>query len=145
MNEHECWGLLGYKLNTFGVATRLENSAASSVPDVLFMTGGLMMFIEMKVDYAGKIYVPPFQFSYGVRIANQIKDHMHWVAVWVDKYEGFAMFTFKRLRSMPCESKNGKLVFDWADVWNSMKTQFVIKDLESCELFIDTILRLEFK
>lgn len=140
MNEHDAWQNLRPKLNTFGVATRLENAAAASVPDILYLTGGLMMFIELKVNYSGRIYFNHFQLGYGVRISHHIKPHNHWVFIWDDAVEGFRAYTFKDIRSMPMETVNDRISIVW-----EFDRFFALKQMDTYKEWLDHVNKLEFE
>lgn len=145
MNEHDAWQNMKPYLDNFGVPTRLENSAAASVPDVLFICGGLMMFIELKVDYSGYFYMPPFQFAYANRIKHHLRPHFHWIAVWNHDNNGFMMFAFQRVLTMPRDTKGHKLRFHWEPVWEKMKTKFLLYSAETYDEWIKAIMKLEFE
>jgi hypothetical protein len=141
MNEHEAWQTMSPYLNNFGIATRLENAAAASVPDVLYITGGLMIFIELKINHGGHFYMNPFQWAYGNRIRHHLRPHFHWVAVWDD---GFRMFSFLRVRQMSNESRGHKLKFHWQPIWEKMPTKFHLQRENDYKNWLDAILKLEF-
>ena len=142
MNEHEAWANMKNYLNNFGMATRLENAAATSVPDVIFMCRNMIMFIELKVDYGGTVYTSPYQNAYGTQARHHIKAHQHWVAVWVD--DGFHMFTFQRFKTMPSEAWHGKLKVQWEPIWEKMPKKFHLTSFGSYEEWINTLYNLEF-
>lgn len=146
MNEHDAWQVMKPNLDSIGVPTRLENAAASSVPDVLFVAGRLMMFIELKMNYGGCILMNRFQYAYAKRISHHIRPHMHWVAVYVREEDAFFMFTFKRVDSMEFEVKaqGGKLQFYWPPVWEKMPKKFMLATQADYDEWFDIIKGLEF-
>ena len=140
MLESEVWSKhLKPRLKVYGVATRLENAASASVPDVVFMADGFICFIELKVDHNFMFEMPKYQFAYGVEIAPHIRRQYHWIALWCEDVQGMRMFTFDRARSMEQRAKNDKIHFYWKPVWDKMPSHHHIRDFDSCELWINMI------
>ena len=141
MTEHDLWGKIREPLNRHGVATRLENAAAMSVPDILFVSGGAMVFIEMKIVYGEKVYMPIFQHSYGKRISHYINDFMHWVAAWDDEAGSIRMYTFRQVSTCPISASGNKLTFNISQC----KPKYILTRPESWSLWVDELMKKLFQ
>jgi len=98
VTEKELWKMLKPTFDGLGMATRLENTAGTSVPDVLFVGKGVFVFIELKIQHGNKFYCPPFQWAYAIRASSHVRPHNHWYLVALDNRSPMRMFTVDRLK-----------------------------------------------
>ena len=97
MTESELWKMLKPGFDGLGVAMRLENTAGASVPDVLLVSEGVFVFVELKISHGNKIYCPPFQWALALKMRKHIREHNHWYCVAVDRRSPMRMFTLMTL------------------------------------------------
>ena len=100
MNEQEAgvrwkgWG------DSNGIMTKIENAASTSVPDYIYMSGGLIMWMELKIRYNDRyIYGPPYQMAYAIRISHHINPWQHHYIVYRESTNTFEVFTERAARA----------------------------------------------
>jgi len=110
MTESEMWQMLKPKFDGLGTVTRLENTATSGIPDVLLVSGGVFVFIELKVQRTStKITCPPFQWAYAMRVSHHLRRHNHWYFVGNERHLPMRMYTFEQLKTSNPVYANGHL------------------------------------
>jgi len=110
MNETKMWRKLKPTFDGLGTATRIENTATSGMPDVLLVSGGVFVFLELKVLRSpNKIVCPPFQWSYAKRVSHHLRTHNHWYVVATTNNKPMMMFTFSQFKKIEPVYNMGKL------------------------------------
>jgi len=98
MNEHILWNNIRPTLNMLGFATRIENTAATSLPDILFLTDGVVALIELKIERSNIIRFNKYQWAFNVKLLNYLDDDQLLVLVSTDTglhmYEFFDMLNY---------------------------------------------------
>jgi Holliday junction resolvase len=92
MNEHILWNNIRSTLNTLGFATRIENTAATSLPDIMFLTDGTVALIELKIERANIIRFNKYQWAFNVKLLNYLDNDQ--LLVLVSKDDGLYMYQF---------------------------------------------------
>lgn len=141
MTEADAWQEIKPRLGVMGMATRIENSAGASVPDVIFMSDGLFVWIELKINHGGAFIMPRYQYAYMVAASKYIRNYQHWFAVRCDD-GGFKMMTAERVKLMQTDGTGERVKVWWEPTWDRMPSQFVIYNTETCELWVDCIQRI---
>lgn len=117
MNEQEAkarWCTWG---NRTGIMTVVENAASTSLPDLCYMSGGLMMWMEAKYLYNHKyIYAPPYQSAYAKRISHHLNEWQHHYVVFDPAGNHFKVFTAVQISKAPLEAVGNKLRYDLSTV-----------------------------
>jgi hypothetical protein len=142
MNEIEAghkwmsWG------NEHGVMTRLENTTAASVPDIIFMSGGLMMWMELKVLYNGRyIYSPIFQLAYATKISHHIHDWQHHYIVYDPESSVYRQYLPKQIKEAPGEPSGTK---QWRTDLQTVAPKFAITNKEEFKQYLDELEKQAF-
>jgi len=118
MTEKELWKMLKPTFDGLGMAVRLENTAGTSVPDILLMAKGVFVFIELKIQHGNRFYCPPFQWSLAVKASSHVRPHNHWYLVALDNRSPMRLFQFSTLK-------------DHADlVYTNNKLEVSLKDVK---------------
>lgn len=132
--ESDVWTIVKPKFERWGSAARIENSAGSSVSDIILAAKGLLTYVELKIDRDGWVWMPRYQYAYGVRIKKFIEPERHWVAVWRD--EGLYMYHFADIIKAPTKDAEDKVGFQYAALMSEihLKTNF------SYEIWAETML-----
>jgi hypothetical protein len=74
LNEHLLYQRLKPIFQNVGLCIRLENSAATSVPDMVLIRQGVTLWLELKIVKSKKITMPKFQFAFGVKLEHELSD-----------------------------------------------------------------------
>jgi len=81
LNEHLFYKQLRPIFQSLGLPIRLENTAATSVPDLVFLSDGVTMWIELKILRGQHVSMPKFQYAMGVQMSKQIEHDLFWILV----------------------------------------------------------------
>lgn len=96
--EKNMWDKLRPWLNAYGIAIRIENGVGEGLPDVLFISGGRVIFIELKVLHGNRIILRRFQYAMATRVRHHIENKNYIFAV--DTGEDISLFTFEQIRGL---------------------------------------------
>lgn len=145
MNERDAQHLWTSYGNSHGCMTVLENVGGASVPDLLFMSGGMIMFMEMKKLYGGKyIYCGQFQWGYANKIKNQIHPYQHHyvVADLENNHIMFNIYTVPQIKTIsPVSISYGsKLKFSIS----SLVPIFVVRSESDFVNYLDYLQKMNF-
>ncbi|MDQ3239677.1 MAG: hypothetical protein M3P33_04080 [bacterium] len=138
-NEYDAgakWRMWG---NTVGLMTRIENIGAS-LPDIVHMSKGLIVFNELKIARSGKIKVRPFQWSMAIKARHDLHPYQWLFVVYDNVQEAYLVFTINQLKSMRLESREYGLYFDVT----SAKPLYIVKDYEDFKGYISELEKLAF-
>lgn len=124
--------------NMSGVMTRLENTAGASIPDIIFMSGGLMMWMEVKYQRGDFIYSPAYQLAYMVRVSNQLNDWQHHYVVY--STDRFKIYTGRQIKSAPSEVRGNKVRHDVS----KLKPVFEVVNHADFEKYRDYLEKVHF-
>lgn len=133
MNEREAQHVWTSYGNAHGHMTVLENIGGASVPDLLFIRNGMIMFMEMKKLYTAKyIYCGRYQWAYAIKIKSQIRTHQHHYVVADPKTNPptFRIYTVPQLNTLSPMSNGAKLCF----TLSGLEPVFVVRNRDE---FID--------
>jgi hypothetical protein len=134
--EAEVWRFLKPLLNRYGLATRIENAANASVPDIIYACKGYLTYVELKIDRDRWIYMPPYQYSYGVRLRSFINPNRHWIAVCDEQSNVLFMYLFTDIITAPTKEGAGYVGFQW----NALEPRIVILNQAHCEIWVSNLL-----
>ena len=112
-----------------GVPARVENSAGSGMPDMIYCTKQVIMYIELKIIKSGKIHLRPYQYAYATRVLPHIDTHLYWFMCYQDDH--IRMYTFDVLRDYVVkEQSKGKVTIDVSGIQPDAKI-YSIRDFET--------------
>ena len=74
--------LIKPKIKDLGAATRIENAAATSVPDAFLQTTEACLWIELKVAKGEIIKMPKFQYSFGITLNKVLPSRLFQIVLW---------------------------------------------------------------
>ena len=63
MTEAKLWIKIKPELSRYGLPIRVDNVAATSVPDVIYIRNDETHFVELKIRQGNRIVFPVYQYS----------------------------------------------------------------------------------
>ena len=130
LTEAKLWKRLRPWLNAQGLATRLETSTVSGIPDVLWVTAKGSILLELKIRHGNRIKLQAFQVAFHEKCFNDGAENSY-IVVGRMRYPRVELYTWRSLRHLPRNVVSGGVTLDIEAVpplvrWSSAKDVFDI-------------------
>lgn len=122
-------------LGEFGVPARIENAIASGLPDIIYVAGGKLIYIELKIMDYHKIILRRYQNAYASRCTPHVDPQYFWFLCATPNGDKYEMYMWRTIRDHVQKEVERKLIVDL----KSIDPDFFIygkKDVENWLQFI---------